>query len=407
MKFKKFRVYIVLTCLIIAILPTSGSAVGMWDVFEDPISRGAQTGNANNQITDPISTEEFDSKIAKGIDYFNRGQYKEAKDEFTWFYEYNSSRMNAGQKQYINEYLQSAQYKAALDQSRAYIEQNINKKPHTPNVYKFSVVSSYKNKLYCSYDPAILGFINNDICNDLPYGLHNLGTIYSFTCYNGYIYYLTGPVGTDDSPCSIYRCNMDGKNNIYIASNAYSDSTCYIVNDFLFYTTAEFNGEVLKKQGVAKINLQTGEYNQIYQADGLIYIKYCNGNDLYIKYNYPDKQSFCIDNNGNLQYSVSDDEIEIINDCLINGQAYKFYDGAIYQYDREKNSKWLFNIPRVIGEYTVNQDFGCVENVLNNKIYYRISLKIPPRVHSIINTLLLRCDKNGQNTELVGVCFIP
>ena len=63
MKFKKFRVYIVLTCLIITVLPTSGSAVGMWDVFEDPISRGAQTGNANNQITDPISTEEFDSKL--------------------------------------------------------------------------------------------------------------------------------------------------------------------------------------------------------------------------------------------------------------------------------------------------------------------------------------------------------
>lgn len=357
-----------------------------------PSKNQSNTQTATQQTTNnnSISTAEFDRGMAKGIDYFNRGLYKEAKDEIMWFYKYNASQMNAGQKQYLNDYLQAI----------ADLNDNTNKKYSTSNIYKFSVVNLYNNKLYCSYNPAIYGFVNEEICNELPYGLHNLGHIYSFTCYNGYIYYLTGPLGSDSPICSIYRCDMDGKNNVYIASNAYSISECYIANNYLFYTT--------KEDEINRINLQTGEYDQIYTTDANISLKYYDGNNLYINaYKRSEQQSFCIDNNGEQQHNIPNGEPITFNDCMNDGYAYKFYDGAVYRYDRDNNSTWLFNIPRAIGEYAVCQDVGRVENVLNNKIYYKISLRIPYGIQSKINTLLLRCDMNGQNIELVGIYFQP
>ena len=58
-----------------------------------------------------LSTAEFDSGMAKGIWYFNKGMYYEAKDEFQWFCDYNWGRMNAGQQKYALDYLGSAKQK--------------------------------------------------------------------------------------------------------------------------------------------------------------------------------------------------------------------------------------------------------------------------------------------------------
>ena len=52
-----------------------------------------------------MSTRDFDKGMAKGISYFNRGLYYEAKDEFTWFKDYNYSKMNSGQQKYLDDYL--------------------------------------------------------------------------------------------------------------------------------------------------------------------------------------------------------------------------------------------------------------------------------------------------------------
>ena len=52
-----------------------------------------------------MSTQEFDAGMAKGISYFNQGLYYEAKDEFTWFKDYNYDRMNSGQQKYLDDYL--------------------------------------------------------------------------------------------------------------------------------------------------------------------------------------------------------------------------------------------------------------------------------------------------------------
>lgn len=55
-----------------------------------------------------LSTADFDLGMAKGIQYFNNGQYYEARDEFLWFWDYNWGRMNEGQQQYVIDYLNSA-----------------------------------------------------------------------------------------------------------------------------------------------------------------------------------------------------------------------------------------------------------------------------------------------------------
>lgn len=55
-----------------------------------------------------MSTSEFDKGMAKGISYFNRGLYYEAKDEFTWFKNSSYDDMNLGQQKYLDDYMNAA-----------------------------------------------------------------------------------------------------------------------------------------------------------------------------------------------------------------------------------------------------------------------------------------------------------
>ena len=55
-----------------------------------------------------MSTAEFDNGMRNGINYFNRGLYYEARDEFQWFCDYNWGKMNSGQQQYALDYLGAA-----------------------------------------------------------------------------------------------------------------------------------------------------------------------------------------------------------------------------------------------------------------------------------------------------------
>ena len=48
---------------------------------------------------------QFDSGMSKGISYFDRGLYYEARDEFQWFCDANWGKMNAGQQKYALDYL--------------------------------------------------------------------------------------------------------------------------------------------------------------------------------------------------------------------------------------------------------------------------------------------------------------
>ena len=55
-----------------------------------------------------MSTAEFDNGMRNGINYFNRGLYYEARDEFQWFCDYNWGNMNSGQQKYALDYLGAA-----------------------------------------------------------------------------------------------------------------------------------------------------------------------------------------------------------------------------------------------------------------------------------------------------------
>lgn len=347
-----------------------------------------------------ITTKDFDLGMKKGIDYFNRGLYYEAKDEFRWFKDGESYRMNVGQKNYLNNYIAATDRKIALLKSA-------NVETDKYNIHKFSVVNSYNGDLYCSYDISMIGAVNTEICNPLPYGLHNLGTIYSFAIYNGYIYYLTGGLGSDILPCSIYRCDLNGKNNIYIADNTYNHADLYIVDDVLYYSIAETIDGNVRPNGIGKIDLKNNTYEQIYQMNRNFRITYCNKNYIFIKTNKWNEDDICfsIDHDGNYVNSLSNNYVEIFNECINRNYAYNFYDGAVYKYDWNRNSTWLFNTVRKIGDDKLRQDSGRVVNVISNKVYYTIQFDTRRGFSYKVNTLLLRCDMDGNNVELIGICF--
>ena len=58
-----------------------------------------------------MSTYQFDYGMKKGISYFNSGKYAEAIDEFQWFCDGNWADMNQGQREYVIEYLNAAKTK--------------------------------------------------------------------------------------------------------------------------------------------------------------------------------------------------------------------------------------------------------------------------------------------------------
>lgn len=58
-----------------------------------------------------ISTYEFDEGMSNSIRYFYQGLYYEAKDEFTWFKNYNYNRINYGQQKHLDDYLNGTQQK--------------------------------------------------------------------------------------------------------------------------------------------------------------------------------------------------------------------------------------------------------------------------------------------------------
>ena len=58
-----------------------------------------------------MSTSDFDAGMSKGINYYNRGLYYEAIDEFQWFCDANWGALNSGQQKYALDYLGGAKAK--------------------------------------------------------------------------------------------------------------------------------------------------------------------------------------------------------------------------------------------------------------------------------------------------------
>ena len=68
----------------------------------------------NNHLTQ----EQFDEGMRAGINYFNKGMFYEACDEFQWFCDYNWGKMNAGQRQDV--YKRQCIYLAVKYSARPY-----------------------------------------------------------------------------------------------------------------------------------------------------------------------------------------------------------------------------------------------------------------------------------------------
>lgn len=137
---KKKNIFIViLTCLCLINI-NFAFADGMWDVEGwDPYSSNSTLSTTTDNQNDNhesgksnMTTQQFDRGMAKGIEYFNKGMYVEAVDEFTWFRDYNYEKMNPGQQKYLDEYLYDAKW---------YAEQE--KKQESANKYKNMSVDEF------------------------------------------------------------------------------------------------------------------------------------------------------------------------------------------------------------------------------------------------------------------------
>ena len=91
-----------------------------------------------------MTTADFDNAMEKGIRYFNRVLYYEARDEFQWFADYNWGALNAGQQQYLLDYLDGP--KALIQQ----LEAN-KRKSNSYNISSSQAIAAVKNYWESNY----------------------------------------------------------------------------------------------------------------------------------------------------------------------------------------------------------------------------------------------------------------
>ena len=124
----------------------------------------------------PLTTEEFDAGMSKGIDYFNRGLYYEAKDEFQWLYNGKWNNMNEGQRQYLSDYLSGTRAKIAEMNSKSNNTANTSSKKSTSSIstkdFDTGMAKGIKYFQQGNYYNAMLAF--QDFC-DKNWGKMNEG----------------------------------------------------------------------------------------------------------------------------------------------------------------------------------------------------------------------------------------
>lgn len=113
-----------------------------------------------------MPTHEFDSGMAKGIEYYSNGMYYEARDEFQWFCDANWSVMNAGQQQYALDYLDGA--KANIQKWEQYLQSKTQALTgeQAINLVK-DIIGSYDNEFfgyqYNYYDKGSYYLVNASV----------------------------------------------------------------------------------------------------------------------------------------------------------------------------------------------------------------------------------------------------
>lgn len=126
-----------------------------------------------------MTTSNFDKGLSKGISYFNRGLYYEARDEFQWFADYNWGNLNKGQQKYLLDYLGAAKQKVRQWESKLtdILEQAEAK------VYGMAYAKAY----YETYDQYTEMFPPEVIDKGNRYYLIDVGVIYRFKKDNVFV----------------------------------------------------------------------------------------------------------------------------------------------------------------------------------------------------------------------------
>lgn len=220
---------------------------------------------------------------------------------------------------------------------------------------------------------------NVDI-NPLPYGMIDLGYIYKFSCYNGRIYYMTGPEGSYiTEPVSIYSCDMNGNDNVLIANNVSAWSEAFIVDNVLYYEgfySIPGDGVQGYYGGIYRVNLGDCTWKKI--VDGRAELEYCDGDYVYFKtyvtnpYNFKNTYSyFAVDVNGYSCISMPEDCDEFSDNLFTRIRGNKTYyisNNALYEKTRNSgNVKKICDVPKST----------FIHSVTSSYIYYTILSEYP------------------------------
>lgn len=91
-----------------------------------------------------MSRYEFDKGMKKGIEYFDKQMYYEARDEFQWFCDYNWGQMSAGQQKYALDYLGGTK-QAIFKMEVNYVNPNVNYQKFKEMVLKYGEYANETN----------------------------------------------------------------------------------------------------------------------------------------------------------------------------------------------------------------------------------------------------------------------
>ena len=149
---------------------------------------------ANNHLTQ----EQFDDGMRAGINYFNKGMFYEACDEFQWFCDYNWGKMNAGQRQYALNYLDGAKKKV----------QDLN--TYTGN-YHGGLYAGDKKTSYWQYNLSIANATSNSLYVKRFYMQQSSLDVKNLSLYK-----------QNDGSYSGYGVQVENNESIYLKITIYS-----------------------------------------------------------------------------------------------------------------------------------------------------------------------------------------
>lgn len=241
---------------------------------------------------------------------------------------------------------------------------------HADDGVRSSLVQTYGDITYTCTDTFCVAETASSDVRGLPWSAVNEGFIYSFAIYYDKIYYLTGGQGSSDVLASIYRCNIDGADNELIVNNA-EVGDFWIVDGCLYYQVFRdwdnYYGLNLSG-GIMKVNLNTCEYGFIV-TDSDAYPENVIGDKVFYGC-YNSNTHHLMNTSGVYIGSISQDDVEVASDRIVNGGAYVGIGNNIYTMDWNRNTKWIGSAVSSVKGFSVIGNACYVQNITGGYILY-------------------------------------